>query len=47
MGVSISSLGAEWFTGREVFAVEYRSESSVSVIPTRTPPPMTRQETGK
>ena len=46
VGVSFSSFEAG-LTGREVLAVEYRSKSSVSVIPTRTPPPMTRQGTGK
>ena len=44
-GASLSSF-EPGSTGHELLAVEYRSESSV-LIPTRTPPPMTRQGTGK
>lgn len=44
-GPSLSSFEAE-STGRELLTVEDGSESSV-LTPTRTPPPMTRQGTGK
>lgn len=45
-GVSLSRFEAGLTWRVLLLAVEYRSESSV-LMPTRTPPPMTRQGTGK